>query len=92
MSILQKKMKMQDTILDEITRKELIWYSHVERMDPTRLSKIMFNWKHEGSKKRAPPPRRTWKKGIYTTMSERDLKMGEWNNQSQWNMEVGRRR
>jgi hypothetical protein len=24
-------------------------------------------------------------------MSERDLRMGEWNNRRQWNMEVGRR-
>jgi hypothetical protein len=30
------KMDAQDMILDEITRKQLIWYGHVERMDPTR--------------------------------------------------------
>jgi hypothetical protein len=45
---------------------------------------------NEGRKKRGRP-RRTWKDGIYTAMSERDLRMGEWNNQRQWNMEVGRR-
>jgi len=28
-------------------------------------------------------PRRTWKDGIYTGMSERDLRMGEWNNRKQ---------
>jgi len=32
------KMDAQD-ILDEITRKQLIWYGHVERTDPTRLPK-----------------------------------------------------
>ena len=47
-------MKAQDTILDEITRKQLIWYGHVERMDRTGLPKIMINWKTEG-KKRARP-------------------------------------
>ena len=62
-----------------ITRKQLIWYGHVERMDPTRLPKIMINWKPEGRKKRGRP-RRTWKDGIYTAMSERGLRMGEWNN------------
>jgi len=36
--------------------------------------------------------RRTWKHGIYTAMNERGLRMGERNNRSQWNMEVGRRR
>jgi hypothetical protein len=36
------KMDAQDTILDYVTRKQLIWYGHVERMDPVRLSKIMI--------------------------------------------------
>ena len=40
-------MSAQHTILDEITRKQLIWYGHVERMDPTRLPKIMISWKPE---------------------------------------------
>jgi hypothetical protein len=84
-------MDPPDTVLDEITRKQLIWYGHIERMDPTRLPKIVTNWKLEGKKKRGCP-RRTWKAGIYTAMRERGLRMGEWNNRRHWNMEVGRRR
>ena len=34
---IREKMDAPDTILDEITRKQLIWYGHFERMDPTRL-------------------------------------------------------
>jgi hypothetical protein len=34
------KMDAQDTILDGITQKQLIWSGHVERMDPMRLPKI----------------------------------------------------
>jgi len=34
------KMDAQDMILDDITRKQLIWYGHDERMDPTRLQKL----------------------------------------------------
>ena len=68
---IREKMNARDTILDEITRKQLIWYGHVERMDRTRLPKIMVNWKPEGRKKRGPP-RRTRKDGIYTAMGERD--------------------
>ena len=37
------KMDAQDVILDKITRKQLIWYGHVERMDSTRLPKIMIH-------------------------------------------------
>ena len=84
-------MDAPDTILDEITRKQLIGYGHVERMDPKRLPKSMINWKSERRKKRGRS-RRTWKGGIYTAMSERGLRMGEWINRRQWNMAVGRRR
>jgi hypothetical protein len=49
------KMDAQDMILDDITREQLIWYGHVERMDPTRLPKIMIHWKPEGTKKRGRP-------------------------------------
>ena len=86
-----EKMNEQDTILDETTRKQLIWYGHVDGMDPMWLPKIMINWKRERRKKWGRP-RRTWKDGIYTAMRERDLRMGEWNNRRQWNVEVGRRR
>jgi hypothetical protein len=82
-----EKKDAPDTILDEITQKQLIWYGHVERVDPMRLPKIMIHWKTEGRKKRGCP-RRTWKDGIYTAMSERGLRMGEWNNRRQWNREV----
>ena len=53
--------------------------------------KIMIKWKPEGRKKRGHP-RRTWKDGIYTATSERNLRMGEWNDRRQRKMEVGRRR
>ena len=84
-------MDEQDMVLDDITRKQLIWYGHVERMDPTRLPKIMIHWKPEGRKQRGRP-RRTWKDGIYATMYVKDIRMGEWNNRRQWNRKVGRRR
>ena len=88
-------MDKQDTILDEITGKQLIPYGHVERMDPTRLPKIMINWKLKEGKKRGRP-RRTCKDGIYiyTAVSERvtSIRMGEWNSRRQWNMEMGRGR
>jgi hypothetical protein len=78
-------------ILDEITRKQLIWYGYVERMDSTHLPKIMIHWEPEGRKKRGRL-RRTWKEGIFTAINERDLRMGEWNNRRQRSMPAGRRR
>jgi hypothetical protein len=51
----------------------------------------MINWKPEGRIKRGRRGR-TWRDGIHTAMSERDLRMGEWKNRGQWNVEGGRRR
>ena len=48
-------MDAQDMILDDITRKQLIWYGHVERMDPIRLPRIVIYWKLEGRKQQAVP-------------------------------------
>jgi hypothetical protein len=85
------KMDAQDMILNDKTRKQLIWYGHVERMDASRLQKMTIHWKPEGRKQQGRP-RETWKDGICTAMNERNLRMGEWNNRRQWNMKVGRRR
>jgi hypothetical protein len=40
-------------ILDDTIRKQLIWYGHVERMEPTRLPKITGNLK-EGKNEAVP--------------------------------------
>jgi len=45
---IREKMDAQDVIWDDINRKQLIWYDHVERMDPMRLPKIIISWKPEG--------------------------------------------
>jgi hypothetical protein len=68
------KMDAQNMMLDDVTRKQLIWYGHVERMDQTRLPKIMIHWKPEGRKKR-DRPRRTCKYGIYLKEESLDRTM-----------------
>jgi hypothetical protein len=49
------KMDAQDMILYDITRKQLIWYGHADRINKTRLPKIMIHWKPEGRKNEAVP-------------------------------------
>jgi hypothetical protein len=80
---IRRKMDAKDMILNDIARKQLNWYGHIEGMDPALLPRIMIHWKPEGRKQRGRP-RRTWKDGIYTAMNERDIRMGEWNNRRQW--------
>jgi hypothetical protein len=52
--------------LDDIAGKQLIWYGHIERMDPTRLPKIMIHWKPEGRQKRGRPPENLERWNIYS--------------------------
>ena len=59
-------MDAQDMILDDIIRKQLIWYGHVERIDPTRLPKITIHWKPEGRKKTKPSPENLERWNIYS--------------------------
>ena len=63
---IREKMKAQDTILYEITRKQLIWCGRVERMDPMRLPKIMISWKPEGEKKTRPSQKNLKRWDIYS--------------------------
>ena len=48
-------------ILDDINRKQLIWYGHVERMDPTRLTGNL-----EEGKKTRPSPENLERWNIYS--------------------------
>ena len=66
-----------------------IMFKWAQKILVFRDHKFIKGWKPEGRKKRGRP-RRTWKDGIDTAMNERDLRMGEWNNQRQWNMKFGR--
>ena len=49
-----------------MTLKQLIWYSHVKRMDPTRLPKIIIHWKPEGRKKTRPSAENLERWNIYS--------------------------
>jgi hypothetical protein len=68
-------MDAHGMVLDDINRKQLIWYGHVERMDPTRLPKIMIPGNLKEGKIRGRP-RRTWKDGIYTATNGKRSKNG----------------
>ena len=86
---IREQMDAQEIVLDDVTRKKLIWCGHFERMNRTGLAEIMINWEPEGREKRGRP-RRTCKDGIYRAMSGRELRVGEWNSRREWSVEGGR--
>ena len=84
-------MKVETTIIEEIQRRQLIWYGHVKRMDEERLPKIILNWTPTERRRRGRP-RTTWMGGIQKAMSERNLQPGDWNDRRGWKLGTGRRR
>lgn len=86
----RRRVKRETTIMEEIRRKQLIWYGHVNRMSEDRLPKKVMEWIPRERKRRGRP-RETWKKGIKRAMSERNLHDGDWEDRSQWKLGSGRR-
>lgn len=82
--------KKEETIMEEIQRKQLVWYGHVNRMGDDRLPRMVMNWRPTERRKRGRP-RETWLKGITRAMSLRELQEGEWNDRRRWQQGTGRR-
>ncbi|XP_044766420.1 uncharacterized protein LOC123322542 [Coccinella septempunctata] len=84
-------MQVERTIIDEIQRRQLIWYGHVERMCDERLPKMILKWTPPERRKRGRP-KKTWFEGIEKAMSERNLHPGDWQDRKAWRLGTGRRR
>lgn len=84
-------MKIEDTVINVIEQKQLIWYGHVQRMQDCRLPKQAMNWIPNYKKKRGRP-RATWNDGIRKAMSDRNLDIQQWEDRTQWRLGVGQRR
>jgi len=54
---IRKIMKVETTIAEEIQRRQLIWYEHVERMEDTRIPKHILKWTTTEKRKRGGPSR-----------------------------------
>lgn len=48
-------MKAETIIVDEIQRRQLIWYDHVERMNDERLPKLILKWNPRERRRRERP-------------------------------------
>jgi hypothetical protein len=38
---IKQRMEIESSIMDDIERKQLVWYGHVQRMNGNRVSKVM---------------------------------------------------
>lgn len=88
---IREQMGVQDTIMKDVERRQLIWYGHVQRMAEGRLPKEAMQWIPRKRRKRGRP-RKNWNEGIRKAMSDRNLNDGQWENRREWNLGIGQRR
>lgn len=73
------------TTVEEIEKRRLVWYGHVQRLDTRRWPKRIINWNPPGRRKRGRPPE-TWSKQVEKDMSARGLQEGDWNDRILWRL------
>jgi len=73
-------MKVETTIVEEIQRRQLIWYGHIsEKMEDTRIPKQIFKWRPTEKRKRGRP-RDMDRRNRERAVSERNLQPGDWKD------------
>ena len=90
-TIRQKKIGLEETIVKEIEQNQLTWYGHVQRMAEGRLPKTALKWIPKQKRVRGKP-KKNWMEGIRKAMNERNLNEGQWEDRKQWSLGVGQRR
>lgn len=71
-----ESLKIKHTILDKIKLQQLRWLGHIQRMENSRLPKIVFDGRVHGSRPRGRPPKR-WKDNFSTLNLPQLLRLTE---------------
>jgi hypothetical protein len=69
-------MRVDRNVVEDIRKKQLIWYGHVKRMEEERLPKWLLEWHAKGRRRRARP-RTTWKQDIVKAMTSTGRRLDE---------------
>lgn len=73
----QRRMGIEESLMTDVERRQLVWYRHVKRMDNTRLTKWIMEWIPPHRRKRGRP-RKSWMEGVSKAMSSRNLTENQW--------------
>ncbi|KAF2881456.1 hypothetical protein ILUMI_24742 [Ignelater luminosus] len=87
--MVRERVGIEGTITNDIERKQLIWYGHVQRMEEQKIPKQVLNWIPPVRRKKERP-KKTWIEGIRKSMSKKNLTDNKWNRQ-EWKLGIGQR-
>lgn len=85
------EMGIEKDILEEIERRQLVWFGHVNRLDDNRWPKRILKWTPPQHRKRGRP-KRSWRDEINDAMSSRNLSPSTCQNRKEWKLGTERRR
>ena len=80
---IKEKMKIEETIIDGIEKRRLMWYGHVRRMGKDRWPLRVWEWVPKERRKKGRP-RNTWKKGVTEAMINRQIEEETWQDREEW--------
>lgn len=82
---IRRRMDMEETIIEEIEKKRLLWYGHMRRMQPDRWPQRIWAWRPPERRKRGRPPR-TWDEDVREAMNKRQLEENLWEDRVLWHL------
>ena len=90
---IREMINVKHAVVDEIERRQLIWFGHVKRMGGERLPKRIMEWLPPEKRKRGRP-RRSWGESIQKALSARNLTEEHCQDKKYWreSLEIGQRR
>lgn len=80
---IRERMEVEDSIIDTINKKKLLWYGHLNRMPNRRWPYKILNWVPPERRKRGRP-RTRWKEEIEKIMRSHNLEEGDWEDRKLW--------
>lgn len=87
---IRNRMQKNTTSIDEIEKRRLSWYGHIQRMNANRWPNRILKWNPPGQRRRGRPPD-TWIKQVQEDMRDRNLEEGAWNDKDYWRLGCERR-
>ena len=88
---IRNRMGMERDIVDEVQRKQLVWYGHTCRMDEERTPNRVLQWTPPEKRKRGRP-RRCWMDDVNEAMRSRNLNEENSQNRERWRLGAEKRR
>jgi len=85
-----QRTQIEDTIVDRIENRQLIWYGHIMRMGNERWPRKMISYTPANRRKQGRP-RTSWRKGIEEAMRRREISEGDWEDRREWRLKCGKR-